>query len=89
MTSFRSALFVFAMCVLAVANGFAPAARRALPVTIHNFKQVRSSSHGPYSGNFRLFADNDGKKITRDKEGEFFESNVSSFSLHQLYRVFK
>ena len=89
MSSFRSALFVFAMCVLAVANGFAPIARRSLPVTIHNFKQVRSSSQGSYSSNFRLFADNDGNKITRDKEGEFFESNVSSCSPHSLRIIFK
>ena len=69
------------MCVLALTNGFTPVARRTLPVMVRNFKQVRSSSQGSHSNNFRLFADNDGKKITRDKEGEFFESDVSLFMM--------
>lgn len=89
MSSYRSALFVFVVCVMAVANGFAPTARKSLPVMLNNFKQVRSSSQGSHSNNFRLFADNDGKKITRDKEGEFFESDVSSCQAHIGYGVFK
>ena len=57
--------------------GFAPVARKSFPVMINNVKQFRSSSQGMNQNTFRLFADNDGKKITRDKEGEFFESDVS------------
>jgi hypothetical protein len=65
------------VCLLAVTLGFAPVARRSLPVTSLNLKHFRHTSQESKSFNFRLFADNDGKKITRDKEGEFFESDVS------------
>lgn len=65
------------ICLVALSMGFAPVARKAFPVMINNVKQFRSSSQGSNSNSFRLFADNDGKKITRDKEGEFFESSVS------------
>ena len=65
------------ICLVALSMGFAPVARKSFPVMISNVKQFRSSSQGLNSNSFRLFADNDGKKITRDKEGEFFESSVS------------
>ena len=65
------------ICLVALSMGFAPVARKSFPVMINNVKQFRSSSQGMNQNSFRLFADNDGKKITRDKEGEFFESDVS------------
>ena len=82
MNSFQSVTMLFALCILALTHGFAPVARRSLPVMVRNFKQVQSSSQGSRSNNFLLFADNDGKKITRDKEGEFFESEVSFLNFH-------
>lgn len=66
------------VCLLAMTMGFAPIARRSLTVTSLNLKHMRSTPQTPFSSSFQLFADNDGKKITRDNEGEFFESNVSS-----------
>jgi hypothetical protein len=67
------------ICLVALSMGFAPVARKSFPVMINNVKQFRSSSQGMNQQTFRLFADNDGKKITRDKEGEFFESDVSLY----------
>lgn len=70
-------LAVISMCMMVVVTGFAPVARRTVPLTIHTLKPFQSSITTRGAFNFRLFADNDGKKITRDKEGEFFESEVS------------
>jgi hypothetical protein len=73
---FIQMLAVISMCMMVVITGFAPVARRTVPLTIHTLKPFQSLSPGHSTFNFRLFADNDGKKITRDKEGEFFESEV-------------
>jgi hypothetical protein len=77
MYAFLQLLAVIGMCMMVVVTGFAPVARRTVPLTIHTLKPFQSSTTTRGTFNFRLFADNDGKKITRDKEGEFFESEVS------------
>jgi hypothetical protein len=70
-------LIVAIMCMVTITMGFSPVARRAMPSTVRILKPTSSETFNSF--NFRLFADNDGKKITRDKEGEFFESDVSMY----------